>query len=171
MVRQGQGRDVLRTAYDKVNDAVGIKQSERKPGVIIGGLGGVSLFPPPACHSDPRKEDEVEGGNSGECRDEEANADAIVTLVVAVVAAKQVASCRKGVIAVVYGTEVVVVLILVKVQLSVLSGGGFGAVLVHGLSLFSAPSVQFCTESVTHPRRYKLNNSFHCDKFVLSVRA
>ena len=171
MVRQGQGRDVLRTAYDKVNDAVGIKQSERKPGVIIGGLGGVSLFPPPACHSDPRKEDEVEGGNSGECRDEEANADAIVTLVVAVVAAKQVASCRKGVIAVVYGTEVVVVLILVKVQLSVLSGSGFGAVLVHGLSLFSAPSVQFCTESVTHPQRYKLNNSFHCDKFVLSVRA
>ena len=128
MVRQGQGRDVLRTAYDKVNDAVGIKQSERKPGVIIGGFGGVSLFPPPACHSDPRKEDEVEGGNSGERRDEEANADAIVTLVVAVVAAKQVASCRKGVIAVVYGTEVVVALILVKVQLSVLSGGGFGAV-------------------------------------------
>ena len=169
MVRQGQGRDVLRTAYDKVNDAVGIKQSERKPGVIIRG-GGAPLLPPPVCHSDPGKEDEVEGGNSGERRDEEANADAIVTLVVAVVAAKQVASCRKGVI-VVYGTEVVVALILVKVQLSVLSGSGFGDVLVHGLSLFSAPSVQFCTESVTHPRRYKLNNSFHCDKFVLSVRA
>ena len=93
MVRQGQARDVLRTANDKVNDAVGIKQSERKPGVIKGG-GGAPLFPPPACHSDPGKEDEVECGNSGERRDEEAYADAIVTLVVAVVAAKLVASCR-----------------------------------------------------------------------------
>ena len=54
---------------------------------------GSPLPPPfPASHSDPRKEDEVEDPDSGKCREEEANADAIVTLVVAIVAAKLVTS-------------------------------------------------------------------------------
>ena len=111
---------------------------------IIGDIGAPSP-PPPASHRDPRKEDEVEDADAGERREEEANADAIVALVVPVEAAKLIASRRrKGVIVNVTSTVVIVV----EVKLSGF-GGVFGAALVHGSSLVAATSaVQFCTKAV-----------------------